>query len=135
MQGRGVIHVVDQQGKKKLKVIRSQGGDISLVVGKVFWVEKIELLSRKTLVGKFLGHRVSMSHLSEWIQLEWLPILEYGPIFNFLTIHSFEFIFKCDKDTLKIIKGYWFLDRDCMSIKSWRPYFNTKEEFYASTLV
>jgi len=45
------------------------------------------------------------------------------------------FIFKCDEDALKIIKGNWFLDRAYLSIKHWHPCFDANEEFSASTLI
>jgi len=79
-------------------VIKSKGGGISLVVGEDIQVEKIGLLVGRTLVGKFLGC------LNEWIQLEWAPILGYGPIYYFLAKVWIGFLFRCDKDGLKILK-------------------------------
>jgi hypothetical protein len=48
-------------------VIKYWGGGISLVVSKDIQVEQIGLLAGNTLVGKFLGHRVSMACLNKRI--------------------------------------------------------------------
>jgi hypothetical protein len=82
LQGGGVIHAVDRRGKKKWKMIKSQGGGICLIVCIYIQVEQIGLLVAKSLVGKFLGRRVSIVCLNEWIRLEWDPIMGYGLIFH-----------------------------------------------------
>jgi hypothetical protein len=65
-------------------VINSRGGGISLVVGDDLGVNQIRLLLGKTIVGKFLGRRVSMGVLNDWLQVEWAPLVGYNPVFHLL---------------------------------------------------
>eukprot|EP01018_Ginkgo_biloba_P003692 Gb_00828 [translate_table: standard] len=75
-RGDSSFHLRVLHGKKKFKVIKSCGGGISLIIGEDIRVDQIGILKGKTLVGKLLGQRVSITNLNVWIQLD------YGKIFS-----------------------------------------------------
>jgi hypothetical protein len=87
------------------------------------------------VVGKFCGHRVSMSSINSWTQQEWAPLIGYGPIVHLLAHGWLGFIFRRKDDALQILKGCWFMDKNILSIKPWHPLFDAREEFEASTPV
>jgi hypothetical protein len=64
----GETRVKEVKGKKWWKVVKSQGSGVSLVVGEDVGVNQILDLEGKTLVGKFMGWRVTLEQLGSWIQ-------------------------------------------------------------------
>lgn len=74
-----------------------------------------------------------MDSLNRWIQGTWVPDLGYGPIFHLLEKGWVGFIFRTSKNEDKILRGFWFMDRAYLSIKSWNPDFDEQIEFFKTT--
>lgn len=121
--------------KKRHRVVKSQGGGVALVVGENFRLEQILDLNEKTLVGKYLGKRVSMEQLNLWIQQTWLPLLGNFLSFHILAHGWLGFLFRTKEETMSIPNGSWFMDSSFSSIKPWHPLFDEKEKFVAKTSV
>ena len=56
----------------------------TLVVGEDIRVDQIRFFLDNTLVRKFMVHRVAMGHLNDQLQVKWVSLLDYGPIFHML---------------------------------------------------
>lgn len=93
--------------RKKRQVIKSWGNYVSLVVvGEDVRVEQVGALSRKTLVGKFLGRKMNVYILSALVQSHWMSLLGYGPICHMLDKGWIGFIIRTKGDALRILKDH-----------------------------
>jgi hypothetical protein len=115
-------------------VVKSRSGGLKLVVGEEIRVEQIWILLGKTLVGKFMGHGVSMGWLNDWFIMKWVLFLGYGLFFHMLAKEWIGIFFSAlDANSLKGLKGNWLLDWTQLSLKPWHPCFNAMEESMSTT--
>jgi len=66
----GKMRVKKVKGKKWWKVVKSWGSWVSLVVDEDVGINHILDLARNTLVGKFMGRRVTLEYLGSLFQRE-----------------------------------------------------------------
>ncbi|KAH9310226.1 hypothetical protein KI387_038137, partial [Taxus chinensis] len=58
--------------QKKCKLVESRSNPIELVVGKDVTVDAAIQMDRKTLVGKFVGRKVGLAGVGNWITDNWM---------------------------------------------------------------
>lgn len=64
-----------------------------LVVGEDITVDQIRVFLDNTLVGKFMVRRVAIGHRNDQLQVKWVSLLDYGPIFHMLAKGWIELFF------------------------------------------
>jgi hypothetical protein len=91
-----------------MRMVKSHGGDVVLVVRDEIKVAQILNLEGGAIVGKFCGRRMSLKTVNVWMEVEWRAILGYIPICHLLSHGWMGVIFQTKTNVELIRAGCWY---------------------------
>jgi hypothetical protein len=103
-----------------------------MVLGDDVGLEETCRLSLCGLVGRLSYSYLADRPVSDWVLLNWVPILGYALEMLHLTKGWMGFIFKSLEDASLLLNRFWVLGKSTLMLKRWRVAFDPKLNIFNS---
>ena len=101
---------------------------INYVVGEDISWERMELMDKLSLVGRFMGKSVSVRAVCKWVEDYWLGDLGVVPEVEGLARGWYAFNFHHEDHLLRVLNHNWFFEQVLVFLKRWHPHFDASHE-------
>ena len=134
MERKASIILLGQESKKDLhasKWIKAKTGRHKMVSGGDIFLDKVELMVDRGIIGKFMKKVVNLEDFVEWCKVGGLEYFFRYIIENKILCKGWIYLlFRSHSNSIKFREQVWLWDNSRFVLKAWHPSFDsTKEPF------
>ena len=116
------------QRRRKAKAFKTLEGKLRYVVGRDIYMERVEALSRRALIGRLEYVSMEKKDWLSWATEFWKPFLTYVPTISLLVRGWIVFVFLEESHATDVLSRLWRVGNGSLVLDRWHVNFDPARE-------